>query len=93
MKPVDFEGSNVVMGKGQPEYIPLPAYRDDEGKVTSVWELTDEERQLIADGAKVCTCLSTFGHSIQPQSVWISQVADKEEKKEVETEQKDDTIE
>lgn len=83
MKPIDFKGSNVVMGKGQPEYLPLPAYRDEKGGVTSVWELDDKERQRIADGAKICTCLYTGGGPIQPQQVWVPEVG--YEEKEVET--------
>lgn len=33
MKPVEFEGQNVIFGEGQPEYQPLPALLMPDGEV------------------------------------------------------------
>lgn len=35
MKPIDFEGTNCIYGKGQEEYMPLPAYKQEDGTVTT----------------------------------------------------------
>ncbi len=52
----------------------MPAQKQKDGKVTSVWELTDEERKLIANGGKVCLCQSTFNQALQPVNLWIAEV-------------------
>lgn len=71
MNPVKFEGQNLVFAEDQPEYIPLPVHKAADGKVTSVWKLTDKERKMIADGAHVCLCQSTFNQALQPVNLWI----------------------
>ena len=80
MEPIKFKGMNKTYAKHQPEYIPLPVCREDDGKVTSVWELTDDERKMIADGAKVCLCQSTFNQPLQPVNLWVDYVVSEEEK-------------
>lgn len=74
MDPIKFEGMNETFAENQPEYIPLPVCKESDGKVTSVWELTDEERELIANGAKVCLCQSTFNQALQPINLWVAEV-------------------
>lgn len=66
MKPIEFEGHNVVFAKDQPEYNPLPAKRDEDGTVTTVWELSEEEKQLIASNGKICLRQLTFNKPLQP---------------------------
>lgn len=82
MDPIKFEGMNETFAEGQPEYIPLPVYKESDGKVTSVWELSDDERDLIADGANVCLCQSTFNQALQPVNLWIAKVYELEDGKE-----------
>lgn len=43
----------VVFAKDQPEYIPLPAYVDIQGSVTTEWELSAEELTIILNGGKI----------------------------------------
>jgi len=48
MEPIKFEGHNCIFAEDQPEYLQLPVYKEVDGKVTSAWKLTDEEREQIA---------------------------------------------
>jgi hypothetical protein len=66
MKPIPFEGSNVVFGKGQPEYLELPAHSDGT-TVTSCWQLTFKERMKVLVTGRVFFSQVTFGTSLQPQ--------------------------
>jgi hypothetical protein len=47
MKPVKFRGQNCTFAENQPEYIPLPAHRDDDGTITSCWNFSFWERVKI----------------------------------------------
>ena len=66
MKPIEFEGHNVVFGKDQPEYLPLPALRTDDGTVITCWELTDDEIYEIVTKKKLWLQQLTFNKSLQP---------------------------
>lgn len=46
MKPIKFKEHNVVYAENQPEYQPLPAFRNDshQGEVVSCWQLSFKER-------------------------------------------------
>lgn len=66
MIPIEFEGSNVVIGKDQPEYHPLPAKLDKDGTVTTCWELSPEERQEIFTTGKLYLRQLTFNKNLQP---------------------------
>lgn len=46
-------GTLVVFGKHQPEYIPLPASVDTNGLVMTEWEPTAEELQILFTGGRV----------------------------------------
>ena len=58
---------------GQPQYLPLPALvsRDASRKVMSRWELTDAEREWIANGADVFIVIHTFGTPYPPTEVHV----------------------
>ena len=66
MKPIEFEQSNVVYAKDQPEYLPLPAYRQDDGLVITCWKLNFFERLKILFYGKFYIQLLTFGNKLQP---------------------------
>lgn len=66
MKPIDFPQANTVHGASQPQYLPLPAYTDHEGRVISCWELTDDEREKIAKTGLLWLYQLTFGDPLQP---------------------------
>jgi hypothetical protein len=65
MKPIKFNGYNVIYAENQPEYIPLPVYKDSEGTVTSCWEFTFLERLKILFGAKLYWSQMTFNQPLQ----------------------------
>jgi len=71
MDPINFKSANIVMGKDQSQYLDLPACKEQDGKVTSVWKLTDKERKQIAEGGVVCLCQSTFNNAFQPVNLWV----------------------
>lgn len=66
MKPIKFDGSNVVFAEDQPEYEPLPAKKDSDGTITTCWELTPEEREIIANGGNLWLRILTFNKPLQP---------------------------
>lgn len=48
MKPIEFPEQNVVFAKDQPEYLPLPAFRNSGGmgEVVSCWKLSWSEQRI-----------------------------------------------
>lgn len=66
MKPVEFEERNCVFAEDQPEYLPLPAFRDPDGVVVSCWELSEEEVELIRQSKKIWVIMYTFNNPLQP---------------------------
>lgn len=73
MKPIPFNGHNIVMGKDQPQYTPLPAFKNAsyEGEVVQCWELTDRELEEIAKTGKVWVLQKTFNEPLQPITVSV----------------------
>jgi len=71
MKPTEFEGQNIVLGKGQPEYLELPALRcDDKGGTTwSCWELDKADLEDLIKHRKIWVGQVTFGHHFSPQMI------------------------
>lgn len=58
--------SEIVYAKNQPEYIPLPALRFDDGLVVTRWKPSIWDRMLIAFGGDIYLGLLTFNHPLQP---------------------------
>jgi hypothetical protein len=56
----------VVIAEDQPQYLPLPANVTPDGRVTTEWALSDEERAIVAAGGRVRLTLLTFGQPLQP---------------------------
>ena len=71
MKPVTFEGQNIVLGKGQPEYMELPALRcgDAEGTVWACWELDEADIADLVRTKKLWVGQLTFRQPFSPQMV------------------------
>jgi hypothetical protein len=67
----DFSGSNLVLGKGQPEYLPLPAHRNASGMVTTCWKLTLAQRVRLLFSGTVWMETLTCGHPFQPQMLTL----------------------
>lgn len=66
MKPIKFEETNAVYGAKQPEYVPLPAHKADDGTVTTCWELSPEELKQIQETGVIWLSLLTFNQPLQP---------------------------
>ena len=72
MKPIEFKGFNVVYGKDQPEYNPLPAFRDEndlQGTVVTCWRMSWRERIKVLFLGRVYMSQLTFKKPLQPQYV------------------------
>ncbi len=68
MKPINFDGANVVYGKDQPQYLPLPAQKinNDYGQVITCWELTEDEKKKVIETGQIFLSMLTFGAPLQP---------------------------
>ncbi len=64
----------VCFAENQPEYMRLPAVRvqSPAQEVLTRWQLTEEDRQKIAEGADVYLWVSTFGMPLQPVCVEVA---------------------
>ena len=69
------ESIEVVLGKGQPEYIPLPAvYLDTKARpMITRWRLSDEERVQVENGADIVLTQLTFGNPFQPIRIQVTE--------------------
>lgn len=67
MKPVTFPEQNIVLGKDQPEFLPLPAYRSPCGKVVSCWKLSLWDRLKLLVTGRFWLIQLTGGDVLQPQ--------------------------
>ena len=74
MKPINFDGANVVFGAEQPEYQPLPAERvgkDQTGQINTCWELDPDEIKKVQETGQIYVSLLTFGQPLQPVLVSV----------------------
>lgn len=64
----------MVLGKDQPQYQPLPVFRDDgqEGSMVQCWELNDEEIAELIRTRRIWISQMTFGAPLQPISVSVA---------------------
>lgn len=69
MTPVSFVGQTIIFAKDQPEYQPLPAHvdRSPQKIVTTCWELSDEELELLRQTKRIWLQQYSFGQALQPQ--------------------------
>ena len=66
MKPKEFKGVNVYIGKNQPEYETIPAHIDKDGVVTICWKLSPEELKKIKETGEIWHQVLTFGMKFLP---------------------------
>lgn len=69
MTPVEFPQQNVVFAKDQPEYLPLPAYKDETGQVVSFWKLEEGDLEKIKAQGGIYVLQLTFNQPLQPLSL------------------------
>jgi hypothetical protein len=74
MKPVEFKGQNIVFGKDQPEYQPLPALvlPEESGQVITCWELSSAELEEVNKTGKIYVGMFTFNRPLMPLNVQAS---------------------
>lgn len=68
MIPIKFPEHNVIYAENQPEYQPLPAFRDSgpHGEVISCWQLSFKERLRILFTGKLWVSLWSFNQPLTP---------------------------
>jgi hypothetical protein len=66
MKPIKFKDANVVFGAEQKEYMPCPAYKDQNGDVITCWSLTLKEKVYVIFTGKIFLSIKTFNKPLQP---------------------------
>lgn len=66
MSPVKVSESNVIYAGNQPQYLPLPAYRSEDGLVITCWELSFKERIKLLLSGKLFLAILTFNNPLQP---------------------------
>lgn len=88
MKPATFPEQNVIYGNSQHEYLPLPAFKTDEGEVITCWDLSDDELDKIQRTGRIYLSQLTFNQPLQAVllSVDKPEILKKVEKKETEKE-------
>jgi len=67
MKPIEFPEHNCVCAKDQPQYLPLPVYKTEDGVATSCWALSWRERLKVLFTGRIWWSVLTFNHPLQPQ--------------------------
>lgn len=65
MEPIKFKHHNVIYAENQPEYLPLPAFRNDTETI-SCWRLTFKERIKILLGRPLWLRQMNFNQPLQP---------------------------
>jgi len=66
MRAIEFDKCNVVIGKDQPEYLPLPAFAARDGMVVTCWELNKEEMDMVKETGKFFLTVWTGNRPFQP---------------------------
>ena len=67
MNIIKFKECNTVYAENQPEYLPLPCHKTEEGQVISCWKLNFRERLSVLLKGKVWFSSLTFNKPLQPQ--------------------------
>lgn len=73
MKPIEFKEVNVVYGKDQKEYEPLPALKFEDGTMVTCWKLSWRELLRIVWQRKVWVSVLTFNQPLQPLYITTKQ--------------------
>lgn len=71
MKPIYFKEHNAIFAKNQKEYLSLPVYKDENGKVISCWKASIRERIKFLLTGKLWFMVLTFDNPLQPQKPMI----------------------
>lgn len=71
MTPKNFPEVNVTFAKDQPEYQPLPAFRNNspQGEVVTCWNLSFRERIRVLFKGEIWVSLLTFNNPLTPSFI------------------------
>lgn len=71
MKPKNFPEANVNFAKNQPEYLQLPAFKNDsqEGEVVSCWKLSFRERMRVLVKGEIWVSMMSFNKPLTPSLI------------------------
>lgn len=61
----------TVYAENQPEYKPLPVWKDSDGTVLSRWKLSWRERLRVLFSGDIYLWVSTFNHPLQPVTLQV----------------------
>lgn len=67
MEIVGFPEQTVVYAADQPEYQPLPAFRDEQGRIVCCWRLSWRDRLRVLVTGRIWHQVLTFNRALQPQ--------------------------
>lgn len=66
MKPIKFKEVNVTYAEDQPEYNPLPVFKDSDGTVVCCQKLSFRERLRVLFNGEIWLSLMTFNKPLTP---------------------------
>ena len=66
MEPIKFPEHNTVYAEDQPEYLPLPVFKAEDGPLVSCWKLTWRERFKVLFTGRLWLMSLTFNQPLQP---------------------------
>lgn len=72
MTPISFKEQNMVFAKDQPEYLPLPAFKSEDGEVISCWSLSWKERIALMFFGRLWLRSLTFNKPLQPLAAQVT---------------------
>lgn len=66
MDVVKFKECNITYAENQPEYLPLPALKMDDGEIVTCWKPSIKEKLKIVFKGKIWLNVLTFNKPLQP---------------------------
>ena len=78
MKPIKFKEMNITFAENQPEYLPLPAYKAEDGEVVCCWSLSIKERIKLLLTGRLWAHLLTFNRPLQPIMLSVDKLIESE---------------
>jgi hypothetical protein len=67
------DAPEIVFAKDQPQYIPLPAVRSEDGLITTRWKLTWRERLTLFLRGDLYLQVLTFNRPLQPLKLSVTE--------------------
>jgi len=78
--PVPFKEQTCVYAKNQKEYLPLPAFREKDGRVICCWKIGFFNKVKLLFTGKIWASLWTFNNPLQPLAIMTDKPFEKVKK-------------